>query len=723
MPLNVYDPCPCGSGKKLKFCCAGLAGEMEKIGKLRQNNQPHVALRLLEELAACKPGNPWVVTSRAAILLNAQQAGQAKALLEEFLENNPDHIFGLALHATASFMVDGFELAKQAVHLAFQRCADANPEMTGGLAMGIAGFMLASGRHMASRQHLALAMRLMPERERQDIFLHLLEFDSNTDLAYPLRSVHPLADYSGLEESENEATTAARLSELGCFEPAARLFDKLAEQEPDNAALWQNVGLCRAWDGDETAAAEALHLAARLQSDFPTAIECETVAQLLDQKTDEDSVKIVSLPFRVQSVSKLLTLLTEHDRLVRIETRPQAEDDEQEAESPAGLFLVLDRSEPTDPPPSEPLTLDSVANVLAQLNIFDANNDEPAQAYLMGFVGEPLDVARDLLLEAAGTQVEADKIEDEEDLVVETVPQELVPFCWRWHFPQKTPVALRRNLERQKWQNVITQVWPETRLTGLGGKTPLEVAGDPEQKVPLTAALFALDAYCNRRRHVLDVDLLRERLQLDDFPQIEVAETTPLNSFSAMRLQWLPVGRLSDAQLSHTLNRSLLIHHGTFLYKVLTEVLSRPSCVEQVDLNRVYVTLVELCHDQYKRDEALQWIEKGRQFARTQENAFEHELQWEMRELSLRLEDPNDPALNPLLKHIGDTYGTKLPQIRDHLHQLLDAFGVQDPWQPESPIVTAPGGAGSTTEGGIWTPAATQQSQDGEKKLWLPGQD
>ncbi|MBW4080758.1 SEC-C domain-containing protein [Paenibacillus sp. S150] len=22
-PENIYDPCPCGSGKKFKFCCAG----------------------------------------------------------------------------------------------------------------------------------------------------------------------------------------------------------------------------------------------------------------------------------------------------------------------------------------------------------------------------------------------------------------------------------------------------------------------------------------------------------------------------------------------------------------------------------------------------------------------------------------------------------------------------------------------------------------------------
>ena len=108
--------------------------------------------------------------------------------------------------------------------------------------------------------------------------------------------------------------------------------------------------------------------------------------------------------------------------------------------------------------------------------------------------------------------------------------------------------------------------------------------------------------------------------------------------------------------------------------------------------------------------------------AKNQEEAFEHSLQWEMRELSFRLEDPDDPALDPLLKHIWNDYGMKVPQLRDYLNQLVDVFGVPSPWQSEAGIVTAEESTGATTEGGIWTPSAAQGSQGGEKKLWLPGQ-
>ena len=30
MAINPYALCPCGSGKKIKFCCGDLAGEMER---------------------------------------------------------------------------------------------------------------------------------------------------------------------------------------------------------------------------------------------------------------------------------------------------------------------------------------------------------------------------------------------------------------------------------------------------------------------------------------------------------------------------------------------------------------------------------------------------------------------------------------------------------------------------------------------------------------------
>ncbi|MBM4076723.1 MAG: protein-disulfide isomerase, partial [Planctomycetes bacterium] len=79
MPFNVYDPCPCGSGKKIKFCCQDIVDEMERIGRLADGNQPRVALQQLEKLNQKFPNRSWVVCTLA--ILN-MESGEDQAALD-----------------------------------------------------------------------------------------------------------------------------------------------------------------------------------------------------------------------------------------------------------------------------------------------------------------------------------------------------------------------------------------------------------------------------------------------------------------------------------------------------------------------------------------------------------------------------------------------------------------------------------------------------------------
>lgn len=715
MAFDPYDPCPCGSGKKLKFCCQPIVGEMQKVARFRQSNQSRMALQVLDALEKKHPGNPWVVTSRATILMDEGGADEAAEVLEDLLEQHPEHPFALALFAIASFTVDGYEMARQVVHRAFQRCAAVFPDLIAGLAMSIADEMLRLGKSMACRQHLVLAMRLAAEEDKQEIFLHLLEYDGNPGIPYPLRSVHELAEYSGPEESKSDAAKAVRLSTVGCWGPAARIFSRLAEQEPQSAGLWQNAGLCRAWDGDEIRAARALHEAARLHDDFETAVECETIAQLLDLHTAEDRIERVSARYDVKSVARLLSQLDEQERIARASLPPQGEEG---VAPPAGMVHILDRPLPAA---GQTLTLEAVPRVLAQVFVYDAVTDQevaiPPRAYVIGRHGEEFDGCRRLFEDAADEQVEFVEIEQpDEEWAIDAIPRELQAFFWSWHFPAKTPLKLRRDLEQQKWDQLLGEVWPNTPLAGLNGKTPVQAGGDPELKVPLAAAVSVLDSVCEQRGRSFDLNPLRERLGVAPPRPVRVSENTPLNALSAMQLLRLPLSELSDSQITTMLNRALLIRHGEFLYRVLIEVVRRPACGEQADPNRVYMTLVDLSLARFRRDEALRWIEEGRQSAKSHEKAFELVLQWDLRELSLRLDDPGDPALNPLLQRFAEYYGPKLPKLLDSLSGLLREFGVAPPWETGGEVRREAMG-----EGGVWTPSAPHQP-GGEKKLWIPGQ-
>jgi hypothetical protein len=69
MPIDAYAICPCGSGKKFKFCCHKAADDIEKVAKLLENHQPAAALQVTERVEKQLPEIPWPYVSGALILL------------------------------------------------------------------------------------------------------------------------------------------------------------------------------------------------------------------------------------------------------------------------------------------------------------------------------------------------------------------------------------------------------------------------------------------------------------------------------------------------------------------------------------------------------------------------------------------------------------------------------------------------------------------------------
>lgn len=716
MAMDVYQPCPCGSGKKLKFCCQEIGGEMEKVLKLQQNNQNRAALQALNRLEKSHPGNAWVATTRASTLMGEEQFAEARDILHPLIESNPDHAYGLILYATAAFAADGYDASKAIIHRAFQRCIGTRPKMIGDLAFGIARWMHAYRRYMATRAHLALTMRLAQTEEMQEeVFVNLLDLDGDTEIPYPLRSVHPLAEYAPEDENRRtEAEKAERLCNIGCWGPAGRIYARLAEQDPDNPDLWQNVGLCRAWDGNERGAAEALHRSATLQDDHELAVECETMAQLLDQQTAPDRIPVSTKRYRVESVSQLLQRLGKNDRVRKITLPPPQNEDEVQ---PSGSFEILDRPLSDDVDPQAP-TREGLPEVIGHLGIFeDLDSSLGPIAFLTAFEGDHLQRSRELFEEVAGEQVESVELpgDEREQPPRKAVPREFYGFYWRWAFPKRTPGVVRMRLEAEQWDHLLDEVWPETPLPALDGQSPSQAADDPDMKVRLTAALYVLDSLCERLRYSVDLDRLCERFNVAPLPPLPVTEDLSVSALSPLQLHRVQVAELNDNQLFHALNRALLIQHSRFQYDVLTEALRRPACTEKMDMEQAYGALVDLCQKRHRRDEALDWVARARDYVQTQDESFERSVQWALREMMIRLMDPDDPELKPLLSRIHERYLRKVPQLRDSVSQLIRLHGITPPWE-SGEVVTGTGG-------GLWTPSKPSEPQEGGKKLWIPGQD
>lgn len=717
--MDPYAPCPCGSGKKLKFCCQEIAGEMEKIERLQENNQPRMALQLLEKIEKSHPANPWIAIHKGLALIDDQRSDEAAACLLAYLHTDPNHPFANAIYGIASYNAEGYPAAKKAIHRAFRKSIRDFPGLVAPLAGSLATEFMSDARYMAGREHFALALRIGSQEQQRQTLMALLDFDGESSIPYPMRGPHHLPQLESTGVNTDAVHKVRALAACACFQEAADLLTQTAGDDAPGEVR-HAIGLLRAWDGDESAAAAELHRAGELYDDFEKAVDCETVAQLLDQFSDENTAKLRLRRYQVESVSRLLTVLDSTPRVVRVD---QLEQSEKRAGDPVARYLILDRDVPDESALGE-LNRESAPLAVARISIFDRSEDFPAYVYLSGLEGETLEQAAELLTAAAGELInhiageDDDETDDAGDELAGVVPREQLPYYRNFFVPPKTPGPVRRRIQLGHWESIVQDEWINTPIRALGDRSPQDAAGDPSARVKLAAAVNVLDVFCGTRGYICPVAEVRQRLGLPEPHLLQWTEGLNLNILSLMEVQRIDLSSLPDENLRSVVQRAMLVHHPSHLYGVLRYVLNERTANEETpDPSELCITLVDLCRDSLRREEALQWAERGREFARGGPDEFEAMLQWKMRELMLRIDDPDDPQRDTLLLDMWQTYGVKIPSLREHLMQLVSVLGIEPPW--DTGILTP--AAGAATQG-AWT-ASDSGAAGGEKKLWLPGDD
>jgi len=717
---DVYSPCPCGSGKKIKFCCGAVLGQLDKVARLHEAGQPDQALKALDRLADKNPEASIVEITRAQLLMENSRFDEAARCMRNFLKDNPNSGHGTGLLAFARFMDVGFHEAKPEIHRAFQMCAQASPDVVASLAAQIADEVFWQSS-MAAREHLALALRLTGDPEERDLLIReLMKIDGAAEVPYPMRGSHSLAPVADVpEESQKDLRNAVRLSMLGCWEIAAKLFHKLTEVNPDDWGLWKNIGLCRAWDTDHSAAADALHRAAELAPEHEQAVECETLAQLLELPEIEDQCEVIAARYKLKATSHALSTLDGVDRLERLHDLPQQDNDGPQV---VARYLALDFPHPGD---SEPVTEAAVPTVQAEVSIFELQAEDGGSQSVLSVIApenEERALVMDLIEETLTDDIEPLETdgEDETDPVlysehtVRTILVELLPTQERQYFGKRIDINQRREHAAKDAHTFVHETWCNRPLRRLGGKSPREALEDPELSVDLAAAVHVLEAVSDVAVLYVDMRAVRESLKIAPEKPLDVDGDTVLNSVTIMQSHRLPLKKLTTDQLNHIVNRALMIRHVPFAYAVLSEVANRNlDELTAMTRDQFLVSMAQVCREMGRREEALKWISQGRSEADAED--FEGELNWTMREFQFRIEDRKDPELTGLVERLWNFYGVKLPDIRETIKPVLKEMGIAIPGESASGLVL-PGDASPVPA------VAASASGGGESKLWLPGQ-
>ena len=71
MTTDNYAPCPCGSGKKMKFCkCVDQPQEYEKIVRFIEGGQDLAAMDRVNQLLAKTPSAAWLLAIKSELALS-----------------------------------------------------------------------------------------------------------------------------------------------------------------------------------------------------------------------------------------------------------------------------------------------------------------------------------------------------------------------------------------------------------------------------------------------------------------------------------------------------------------------------------------------------------------------------------------------------------------------------------------------------------------------------
>ena len=724
MSHDPYSLCPCGSGKKLKFCCAEILPELVKIHRLEEN-QPEAAEKLLRELLQKFPAREVLVGEMCGFLRQQGRGPEAREYVAEFLKRHPDHPRGLVWMARLCLSYDGYEASRRLIHRTFQISSRHYPAEIAEIANAIGLYLVSIQQYMGGREHIGLSVRLAgPERGRQ-FLMNLAMLEADSSIPYLLRTPHALLPVSGSEETLQQDARARKLSIIGCWEPAAILYARISDANPSDGAILYNLGLCKAWDGRSEEAAAILHKAAALLSDFDHAVQAESLAQVLDQAKPERQYKLIQHPVRVQSISQLLTALDENPELNRYSDDELEQEDESSNRWPAGtkrvaIYDLLDRAI-GDTLPSQ---TSDFAQILADIDVVDIVDESQAQS---AGVTSPLilvTVAEDLqeqVLEKVksvlGDLLVSDGADSENDVVL-THPQDARDFDLRLNRPDGISKSRFRDIT-SNLNNELAEKWLNRPCLALGGKTPLQATGDASLKVPLAASVLTLDVNARYFDRTVNVDDLFSRLQLPVPNATELVEGQHCAALPAFHLERLDCTKLDDAQLEEYCNRASMLGFAEMAQRGLDELLSRPAALESFGVVRGCLMRAAIARSHNDMTTMESCLEKARASIPAGREHFREQLEIEIRELAMRLEDPEDPALPVLLHRIRDRYVTKLPEIGEVIQAQLVDSGC------EHLLPEIQGGLASAVASGgsLWTPSGEASEAAGGASLWLPGQE
>ncbi|MAV36018.1 MAG: hypothetical protein CMJ59_11200 [Planctomycetaceae bacterium] len=722
MVLDAYSLCPCGSGKKVKFCCSrNLVQELDKVQRALEGKQRVSALRQLDSLLKTNSQLPCLLHLKAVIELSRGSLDDAGNTLDQLLQVASKNPASIAL--AAEFAVLQGEVANAVIQLqlALEHLEDKMPMELFGALVSTGQALLQTGNLLAARGHLMFANAASGGNDSE---LASLVAGLHQDPKIPLLlrdSLDPLPCPDQVAW-KGEFAAAIRCWSRGRWRLACEQLSSLDEKVPQQRAVVKNLAIVRGYLGHAPDTIAAWRRVAEMESlDLDERLEAEAVAQLLDPETSRQQLDEVRVTWTVGDGQHLSEQWLSDRQLTQIPFEPPQADSQDEP-PPRHVFGLLDRLLPTS---GLDLTRETVPNVVGVAYLFGKETDREARVEFVAVKDQGFSEACALLESKLGE--DRGEAGNEESLgSVAAVRQAL---SWNWRMPDDTPRDVQQHLMDEQRREMMFEVWPSMPLSVLDDKNPREVAADGSYQVRLLAAVLLLELAAEQNQWALDFNELRRDLDLPEAGPLEIEELN-LHELSVVRMCRLPFEQLSDDELLATLQLVASRQAARATRSAGLELIRRDNFENtgELDKAQLYGMLANLSGSS---DEAVEYL----QLARDSALATGHSpANWLLNELSLRIVRGESDVAQQVFEQIRSRH-LEEPGVSENLYKILESYGILP--EDNRPL-TRPTGLGSATQppttpqpdtsNTLWTPETvssptTDEPQAKESKLWVPGMD
>lgn len=341
MAIEQYALCPCGSGKKIKFCkCADSVGELDRIMKMVSGDQVVAALDRLNHVLKEHPDAAWALAVKGRLLISLNETKSLMENAERFIRLQPSNPLALAQQSIAYFFAMDLKASADCLLKALAESGTAIDEFLLEAASLLSYGLCETGNFLSARLYATLPLSTGQIDDEAQIGMKVLT-QLNQDFRINLLLKHlppslPRPENVAWGERYDEAMSLILSQQILAAEAKLEALDR---QFPGQAAIISGLVTCSLWKADLSLQVRLFRkLSNAITDNDELAARFRALALLNDDDNKELAVEVHNLTCDLPNTDEVLAAIMAdpqcHEAQISRDMAPES------AVPPKGIFTI-----------------------------------------------------------------------------------------------------------------------------------------------------------------------------------------------------------------------------------------------------------------------------------------------------------------------------------------------------------------------------------------------